>query len=115
MLTFFCTTFLCLRVFFPLLIDRDGPDPAACDRLRRLAAWPSRYIAAAVTLYFLAGFAVLSLADSADDRMSMFILGIVGLPAFLFAWFLSKQIERDVAALSIAVSPDLDPLGATGS
>jgi hypothetical protein len=112
MLTFFCTTFLCLRVFFPLLVEPGIPDPAALDRLRRLAPWPARYLAASVTLYFIATFAVLSLADTADDQKAMIVLGIVGLPTFWIAYAFSKEIERDLASLSIAVSPVHDPLGA---
>jgi serine/threonine protein kinase len=105
MLTFFCVTFLCLRVFYPLLIEPGVPDVSALERLQRLSPWPARYLAASVTLYFISTLAVLLLADTADDRKAMLVLGTVGLPTFWFALMLTKQIERDIAALSIAVSP----------
>ena len=114
LLTFFCVTFLCLRVYYPLLVEPDTPDPAALDRLQRMVPWPSRYMGWTVTMYFAATFAVLWLADSADhsDKIAMTTLSVVGLSFFWCAYLLSKEIEHDLASLSIAVGPALDPLGA---
>jgi len=115
LLTFFCVTFICLRVFFPLLVEPDTPDPAALDRLQRMIPWPGRYIGGTASLYFAAIIAVVWLTDAAEksDKIAITLLSVVGLPAFLFALVLSKKIERDLTYLSIAVSPALDPLSAT--
>ncbi len=114
LLTYFCVTFLCLRVFYPLLVEPDTPDPAVLDRLQRMVPWPGRYIGWTVSLYFAAFIAVALLAHEAEqsDKIAITLLGVVVLPTFWFALALSKRIERDLASLSIAVGPALDPLGA---
>ena len=110
--SFFVVSFLSMRAFYPALIDPQGRDPEALSRLRGLAQRTGIYLVLAVATYFLSTFAVLWLADPGDDRWAIGVLGFVGFFYFIFAYWLTTAIRRDLETLAIVASPPHDGPGA---
>jgi hypothetical protein len=103
-LSFFCVTFIAVRALYPQLVDAHGTDPAASRDLTALARRSRYYFLAAVSVPFIALLAVVMLL-TADDRVAVFGLAIIGLGAFFVSYRLSREIENDVASLIVVVDP----------
>jgi hypothetical protein len=109
--SFFVVSFLSTRAFYPALVDPQGRDVEALAQLRGLAQRTSVYFVVAVAAYFLSTFAVLWLADSTDDQIAIGVLGLIGFPTFILAYWLSSAIRRDLETLAIVALPPHDGPG----
>lgn len=105
-LSFFAVTYVAVRVFFPRLIEPAAGDPSAASELNRLAKRSGFYFVLAVSVPFLSMVATVLLLEAAQDRIAVSVLGTLGLFSFAVAYRLSQEIQRDVAALAIALDPD---------
>ncbi|HJT33510.1 MAG TPA: serine/threonine-protein kinase [Pirellulales bacterium] len=105
-LSFFAVTFVAVRVYFPRLIEQAAGDSSAANELHRLAKRSGFYFVLAVSVPFLSMVATVLLLEAAQDRIAVSVLGTLGLFSFAVAYRLSQEIQRDVAALTIALDPD---------
>jgi len=110
-LSFFVVSFLSARAFYPALVDPQDRDPEALARLRGLAQRTGVYFVLTVAAYFLSTFAVLWLANSTDDQIAIGVLGVIGFPTFILAYWLSSAIRRDLETLAIVALPPHDGPG----
>ena len=110
-MSFFVVSFLATRAFYPALVDPQGRDPTALAQLRGLAQRTGIYFVLTVAAYFLSTFAVLWLANSTTDRLAVGLLGLIGFPVFMLAYWLTSAIRRDLESLAIVAAPAHDGPG----
>lgn len=102
-LSFFAVTFVEVRVYFPRLLESSGHDHAAAQQLQQLANRCGFYFVLAVSVPFLAVVATVLLLDTTQDRIAVSVLGTLGLVSFAIAYRLWQEIQRDIAALALAL------------
>jgi eukaryotic-like serine/threonine-protein kinase len=102
---FFLFTFYIVRCVYPELIAHGQPDPGEAEQLSALSRRQSRYlaVAASVPLLGIAAVSVLTAPEVADMILAIRVLCIGGIVAFVFVYWLSRQIESDVHALKRAI------------
>jgi hypothetical protein len=108
---FFLTTALTLRAFLPVLVDlrqTGGDDAGRLIQLQQRSGW---YFGVAISTPFVA---MLLVTTDRDYIPQMSTIAGVGLLCSLLAWYLWRQIQRDVEALSIALEPGRDSLPGGG-
>jgi hypothetical protein len=101
---YFLFTYLALRVWIPATISRTDASAQAVEDLRNV---PCRsrtltlvYAAMPSACVFLLSF------GNADIRFPFAALGIIGLAGLAAIVLLSREIQRNAAALRVALSPD---------
>jgi hypothetical protein len=122
-MVFFLVTFFSMRVFYPTLFQADADDPAALVDLARLERRSWVYFFVTVAVLPLA-IIVIALVGSNPNTTSnptglgvtevqlvFAVLGIVGLSNSGIAFILLSAVRKDIAALSVAVSPASATLG----
>ncbi|MBI1901604.1 MAG: serine/threonine protein kinase [Planctomycetia bacterium] len=111
-LTFFVTTYLLVRAIYPALFSTaadDGSHLAAINRLSRRLMW---FFAALVITPLVS---VLVLAVHNWQKPWVFGgLAVLGAGSFAVSFWLGRQIQADLAALRMAVSPEVGNLATSG-
>ena len=108
---FFLTNTLSLRAFLPALLQPGrtggGDDASELHALAQRSGW---YFGVAISTPFVA---LLLLATATDDRYSTQVgmIAGIGFICSLVAWILLREIQRDVAALAVAIEPGREVLG----
>jgi serine/threonine protein kinase len=101
---YFLFTYLALRVWIPATISRTDVSPQAVEDLHRVP-WRTRTLAGVYAAMPSACLLLLSFGD-VRARFPFLALGIIGLLGFVVIVWLSREIQRNAAALRIALSPD---------
>lgn len=98
---FFLWTFYIVRSVYPELVAQGQTNPGEAEQLRALSRRQSRYlaIAAAVPLLGIVAVTFLTAAEIAAVIVPIRVLCIGGIAGFIFAYWLSRQIESDIEAL----------------
>ncbi len=106
---FFLMSALSVRAFWPALLDMGHPEPADAERVVAPPAARGWYFGLAISAPFIALYLA---ATSADEfREGAAILAGIGGVCSLIAWFLFRQLQRDVGALGAALEPKGDSIG----
>ena len=103
-LSFFLVTFVAVRALYPRLADTDVNDSAAGREVAGLARRSGFYFLLAVSVPFIAVLAAMILLP-ADDRGAVIGLAVIGLVAFFASYALWRQIQHDLEALEVLLSP----------
>jgi hypothetical protein len=98
---FFLFTFCIVRCVYPELVAHGQTNPREAEQLRALNRRLSRYLAVAASVPLLGIVAVsfLTAPEIAKVIVAIRVLCIGGIAGFVFAYWLSRQIESDIQAL----------------
>lgn len=110
-MSFFFVTYLMIRVNLPLLIQSVEPDSMNLRRLQALGKRIFLFLLLSPAAPLLACFFIPSMAESNEARWSLIVLGSVGIISFALEWILFRIIQTDIAALTLAISPEGASLG----
>jgi hypothetical protein len=110
---FFLMAALCVRAFWPPLLDMGHPEPADAERLWRLQQRAGWYFGLAI----LAPFIALYLVATSEEafRVGAGMLAGIGGVCSLIAWLLFRLLQRDVGALGAALEPKGESIGGEGT
>jgi hypothetical protein len=97
---YLCITLLSVRVFFPALLGAEAPDETDRQALANVGKTSHVFLATAAAVPMLAVLLV-SLSDT-GHRLILGTLSLVGVVGFLLAFWLYRQIHRDVGLLERA-------------
>jgi serine/threonine protein kinase len=98
---FFLFTFCIVRCVYPELVAHGQTNPREAEQLRALNRRLSRYlaVAASVPLIGIVAVSFLTAPEIAKVIVAIRVLCIGGIAGFVFAYWLSRQIESDIQAL----------------
>ncbi|OBF92782.1 protein kinase [Mycobacterium sp. 852002-51152_SCH6134967] len=98
---FFLLTFYIVRSVYPELVAHGKTSPRETEQLRALSRRLARYLAIAASVPLLGVVAVTFLTpdEIAEVIVPIRVLCIGGIAGFVLVYWLSRQIESDVAAL----------------
>ena len=98
---FFLLTFYIVRSVYPELVAHGQTNPREAEQLRALSRRLPRYLAIAASVPLLGVVAVsfLTAPEIAEVIVPIRVLCIGGIVAFVFVYWLSRQIESDIQAL----------------
>jgi eukaryotic-like serine/threonine-protein kinase len=98
---FFLFNFCIVRCVYPELVAHGQTNPREAEQLRALSRRLSRYLAVAASVPLLGIVAVsfLTAPEIAKVIVAIRVLCIGGIAGFVFAYWLSRQIESDIQAL----------------
>jgi eukaryotic-like serine/threonine-protein kinase len=98
---FFLFNFCIVRCVYPELVAHGQTNPREAEQLRALNRRLSRYLAVAASVPLLGIVAVsfLTAPEIAKVIVAIRVLCIGGIAGFVFAYWLSRQIESDIQAL----------------
>jgi serine/threonine protein kinase len=98
---FFLFTFCIVRCVYPELVAHGQTNPREAEQLRALNRRLSRYlaVAASVPLIGIVAVSFLTAPEIAKVIVAIRVLCIGGIAGFVFAYWLSRQIESDIRAL----------------
>lgn len=112
-LTFFLTSFVCVRSFYPYLLRADSIVPEDADALRALErrVWIQFGLSVSVPIVAMLVIAIASLPESL--QWVQVVIGVVGLGGFGFAFWMLRTIQADINALLTTVGPPRDALSSS--
>lgn len=98
---FFLFTFCIVRCVYPELVAHGQTNPREAEQLRALNRRLSRYlaVAASVPLIGIVAVSFLTAPEIAKVIVAIRVLCVGGIAGFVFAYWLSRQIESDIRAL----------------
>jgi len=117
-LPFLATTWLTIRVFFPLLLANSTPEPNEQKKLMTLSWWAGIYFAVSpiapliAVVLIMASSPRIPTADDPDPRWAVFGLIGASILGFIVAYLVWQRIRGDLAALAVVTRPP-DQIGTT--
>jgi hypothetical protein len=117
-LPFLATTWLTIRVFFPLLLANSTPEPGEQKKLMTLSWWAGFYFAVSpvaplvAVLVLLLSSPLAASSNSYDPRLAVGGLILASIAGFVAAYFVWQRIRGDLAALAVVTRPP-DQIGTT--
>ena len=100
---YFLITFLAVRVFYPALLEPDGPHPSDTAALRRVGRELGLYRAAATAMPLFAVALIASRGES--NEVAAVVLSVTGLLGVVVAFVVEGRTRADLAAL-LDIPPD---------
>lgn len=112
-LTFFLMTLVCVRSFYPLLLQPDSIVEEDGDALKKLEWRIWVQFGLSVSVPIVATMVLVLSKPPADLEWVQLLIGAIGLVSFGFAFWMLRTIQADIAALLTTVGPPRDALSSS--
>ncbi len=109
-LTFYCMTLMAVRALYPLFLRAGSIVPRDQEGIRFAGRRVWLHFGLSVSVPFIAVIVLVLSNPPQELRWAQVVLGIFGLLSFGLVFWMSRLIQTDLAALSLAVGPPRDNL-----